>query len=211
MNGSLNAASAVTVQTNATLAGSGTINGPVTVQTNGIIAAGNSIGTLAINNSLTLSGNLNVEVDRNAIVTADRVDVSGILTNAGGGTVTVTNIGAALQVGDSFLLFNKALSNGNTMTITGGQVVWNNNLAVNGRISVAALIATTPTNISFAISGTNLTLSWPANYLTWSLQSNSVSITSTNWFAVPGSASATTFNVPVNPARTNVFFRLRAP
>jgi len=211
VNGSLNAASAVTVVTNATLAGAGTINGSVTVQTNGIIAPGNAIGTLTINNNLTFSGNLNIEVDRNAIATSDKTVVSGNLTNAGGGTVTVTNIGAALQVGDTFALFNKALSNGNTMTITGAQVVWNNNLAVDGTISVSALIATTPTNITFGISGTNLTLSWPANYITWSLQSNSVSITSTNWFTVPGSASVTTFNVPINPARSNVFYRMRAP
>ena len=137
VNGALNAASAVTV-TNATLAGTGNINGPVTVTTNGILAPGAaSIGTLNINNSLTLSGNIKVRVNRSSFV-SDNVVVSGALTNAGTGTVTVTNFGSALQLGDTFFLFNKALSNGAPLTVIGGGVAWGNNLAVNGSIVVVS-------------------------------------------------------------------------
>src|SRR5205807_1021112 len=76
VNGSLNAASVVSVVTNSTLGGAGTINGPVTVLAGGTLAPGNSIGTLTINNNLTLSGNLNIEVDRSGLA-SDQAVVSG--------------------------------------------------------------------------------------------------------------------------------------
>jgi hypothetical protein len=114
--------------------------------------------------------------------------------------------------GDTFTLFNKALANGNAMSVIGGQVVWTNKLAINGTISVAAPVATTPTNISYSLSGNSLTLSWPGNYIGWSLQSNIVGVaSSTNWFTVPNSSTATQFVITINPARRNVFYRLVAP
>jgi len=201
----------VSVAAGATLAGSGTIAGPVSVAAGGILAPGNSIGTLTINNSLSLSGNLSIDVNRSGFA-SDKTVVSGTLANAGTGTVTITNLGAALQPGDTFALFNKPVENGSAMTITGGQVVWNNNLAADGTISVASTIATTPTNITYSVSGNSLTLSWPANYLTWTLQSNIVGVaSSSSWFPVPNSGNVTQFVITVDPARSNVFYRLVAP
>jgi len=139
VNGSLNAASAVTVNSNATLSGTGTINGRVAGDTSGTIAAGAaSIGTLAINNILTNNGNVFIRVNKSNSPgqSNDLISVSGVLTNTGTGTVTVTNLGPGLVSGDTFFLFNKALSNGAAMTVIGGKVAWNNNLAVNGSISV---------------------------------------------------------------------------
>lgn len=209
VNGTL--ASPVLVVTNATLGGSGSINGAVNVLAGGRIAPGNSIGTLTINNNLTLAGHMTVEVNRTGLA-SDKVVVSGTLANSGTGTITVTNIGAALQAGDTFTLFNKAVANGNTMTITGGNVIWNNNLAVNGTISVQTPIATTSGPLNHSVAGNALTLSWPPNYLTWTLQSNIVGVASSaNWFAVPNSGSSTQIVITVNPARSNVFYRLVAP
>ncbi|MEI6239476.1 MAG: autotransporter-associated beta strand repeat-containing protein [Planctomycetia bacterium] len=54
VNGSLDAASAVTVLAGATLGGSGVVGGVTTVA--GILAPGNSIGTLTIGNDVTWSG-----------------------------------------------------------------------------------------------------------------------------------------------------------
>lgn len=207
-------AGAVTVATNGVLGGIGTIGGPVTVLAGGSIAPGNSIGTLTINNNLTLAGNLNVEINKSASPNSDQVSVSGTLNNTGTGTVTVTNLGPSLAPGDSFMLFsnNKPLANGAALTITGGGAIWTNKLATDGTIAVVAPIATTPTNISYALSGNSLTLSWPFNYITWTLQSNSVSVvSSSNWFAVPNSASATQITVTVDPAKSGVFYRLVAP
>jgi autotransporter-associated beta strand protein len=210
VSGALNAASTVTVNSNATLAGAGTVGGNVTVNQGGAIAPGNSIGMLTINNNLTLGGNLRVEVDRSGFAN-DKISVSGTLTNSGTGTVTVSNLGAALAPGDSFTLFNnnKPLLNGGALTVSGAGAIWTNKLALDGTIAVQSVIATTGTNISYSVSGTNLTLSWPPDYLTWTLQSNAVSVVSpTNWYAVPNSTNVTSIVIPIYPSKTNVFYRL---
>lgn len=203
----------VLVATNATLAGAGTVSGPVTVLMGGRISPGSSIGTLTLNNNLSFyHGGLAIEVNKSAGTTSDRINVSGTLTNTGAGLVTITNLGPALAPGDSFTLFDKAVTGGNTMTITGGAAIWTNKLAVDGTIAVVSVVAATPTNLNYSVSGANLTLSWPPNYLTWLLQSNIVGVASSgNWFVVPNSGSTTQVVVTVNPARSNVFYRLVAP
>ncbi|MGD0260071.1 MAG: autotransporter-associated beta strand repeat-containing protein [Verrucomicrobiota bacterium] len=211
VNGQL-AAGAVTVATNGILGGTGTILGPVTVQVGGALAPGDAIGTLTINNNLTLAGDLTIEVNKSASPSNDKLVVSGTLNNTGTGTVTVTNLGPALAPGDTFALFNKAVGNGGALSVTGAYVTWTNKLATDGTIAVLSVMATTATNISSFLSGNNLTLSWPANYLGWILQTNSVGVTSTNnWFALPNSQSSTQVVINVNPARTNVFYRLLRP
>ena len=173
MNGSLAAGSAVTVATNGTLGGNGTIGGSVTVNSGGAIAPGASIGTLNISGNLSLAGNLSIEVNRSASPTSDKTVVSGTLVNTGTGTVTVTNRGAALHAGDVFTLFNKAVNGGANLKVIGAGVTWANNLAVDGTISVSS---TTAPSFSYSLSGTNLTLNWPANNLGCLLQSNAVSV-----------------------------------
>ena len=210
VNGSLDAASAVTVASTGILGGQGTVGGSVTVLAGGSIAPGNSIGTLTVGGNLTHAGNLSIEVNRSGSA-SDQVNVSGSRTNSGTGTVTITNLGAALQAGDTFTLFNGPLLNGNALTISGASAVWTNKLALNGTISVVTPISTTPTNISYTVSGSTLTLSWPLDHLTWTLQSNIVSVVSTNWFAVPGSANNNQHVITVNPARSNVFYRMVYP
>jgi autotransporter-associated beta strand protein len=213
VNGSLAAASAVTVSSNATLSGTGTINGSVSVSSGGVLAVGSgSIGTLTINNALTLSGNMSVQVNHTGSA-SDKVLVSGTLTNAGTGTITVTNLGSALQTGDTFTLFSKPLANGSAMTVSGGGVTWTNNLSVNGTITVLPTMATNPTNITFSVSGSVLTLSWPADHLGWYLQVQTNSLSTglgTNWVFVPGSSSVVTTNFTVNPANASVFYRLKS-
>jgi hypothetical protein len=75
-------------------------------------------------------------------------------------------------------------------------------------------IPTTPTNITYSVSGSTLSLSWPASYLGWILQSQTnalnVGINAT-WTDVAGSAAVTSTNMPINPANPTVFFRLRHP
>jgi autotransporter-associated beta strand protein len=203
----------VTVATNGTLAGTGTIPGAVTVQQGGTLTPGTSIGTLTINNDLTVAGNVGIEVNTSLGTTSDKAAVSGVLTNAGTGTIVVTNLGPALVTGDTFALFNKAMSNGAALTITGGgPVFWTNKLAIDGTISVLQTIPSTPTNISISLAGNTLTLSWPGSHLGWSLQSNSVSLTLTsNWFTVSNSSAATTFMTTRDATKTNVFFRMVYP
>ena len=79
---------------------------------------------------------------------------------------------------------------------------------------VGSSVNTTPINIVSSVSGNQLTLSWPANHIGWSLrtQTNSRSAgLGTNWFVVGGSTTTNQMTFPVNPANPTVFFRLAYP
>ena len=65
-----------------------------------------------------------------------------------------------------------------------------------------------PPVVRYIVSGPLLTLSWPSNYLGWLLQSNRVGLASTNWSIVSGSDAATNFSITLDPAQSNVFYRL---
>jgi autotransporter-associated beta strand protein len=213
VNGQLGSG-AVTVATNATLSGIGTINGTVTVLPGGNLAPGNSIGTLTVNNNVSLAGGLAIEVNKSGSPASDNVVVSGTLINSGIGPVTVTNLGPALVQGDTFTLFNKPVVNGVSILVTGANVIWTNKLAVDGTIAVAAVIATNPTNITFSVSGNTLTLSWPVDHTGWRLQvqTNALSVgIATNWTTVPSSENSNQYVTPINRANGSVFYRLISP
>jgi len=208
---------AVTVSTNGTLGGTGTLVAPVTVNSGGTLAAGASIGTLTISNDLTLAGNVAVEVNTSANPSNDLIVVSGVLTNAGGASVTVSNLGPSLAVGQSFKLFSGPVLNGAAMSVSGGGVNWTNNLEVDGSISVLSLISTVSTNaftLTSTVSGGNLNLSWPADHLGWKLQmqTNSLSVGLNGaWVTLPATATVTNYTVPINPANPAVFIRMIYP
>jgi autotransporter-associated beta strand protein len=68
--------------------------------------------------------------------------------------------------------------------------------------------------LSNSVSGSTLTLSWPADHLGYSLQAQTNSLSSglgTNWVTLPGSASVTTTNLPINNVNPTVFYRLVYP
>jgi autotransporter-associated beta strand protein len=82
-----------------------------------------------------------------------------------------------------------------------------------GNLLVAAPINPNPPQIQVSVSGSQMTLAWPAN-AGWILQSNSVGLTaSSSWFNYPanGAVDVTSVNVTMNPAKTNVFFRMVKP
>jgi fibronectin-binding autotransporter adhesin len=85
-------------------------------------------------------------------------------------------------------------------------------LAGAGSLLVVPTMASYPTNITASVSGGTLTLTWPETHLGWYAQSNSVSLADTNfWFDVANSQLDTNLIITVNPAQTNVFYRLRHP
>ncbi len=132
----------VSVASAATLGGDGAFAGPVTVQ--GTFAPGatgqNSTGHLTFGGSLTLATTTTtrLELNRTAAVTHDAVAVTGAFTAAG--SLVITNLGDALVAGDSFALFNKAPTSGAFANVTlpalPAGLTWQNNLAVNGTVSV---------------------------------------------------------------------------
>ena len=81
------------------------------------------------------------------------------------------------------------------------------------QVVVPVTIATNPTNITFSITGGNtLNLSWPADHLGWLVQSNSVNLAvPADWYDISNTATGTSYSITINPAKTNVFYRLRKP
>lgn len=201
------------------LAGMGTIAGNVFVQTNSSIGGGSAaaMGTLSIGGNLTLAGNGYFRINR-AGPSSDNVSVAGTIANVGAGTITVTNLGAPLQVGDTFTLFNKPVTGGAALAVSGGGMNWTNMLAANGTIQVlSAFTASYPTNITFSLSGTTLHIGWPATHQGWILQeqTNALSVGLTmptnTWFDVAGTGSGTNASITINSTNPSVFFRLRHP
>ena len=203
INGNNNAAS--TLINVGTLGGTGTFSGPVTVASGAALAPGASVGTLTINSDLTLAGNLAIEVNNSLSPSNDLVAVSGVLTNAGTGTVTVKNLGPALNTGDKFTLFSKPLLNGNVLTVTGAGYAWANNLAVDGSISVTGVVP--PPTLNVTQVGNTLQFSWSDSFKLQA-QTNALNVgISTNWFDYPGGGTSPV-SVPFSSTNGSVFFRL---
>lgn len=210
-SGSGTGSSGVTVQSGGTLAGNGIITGDITVQNGGTLAPGYGIGTLTVKN-LTLGGNALMEINKSLSPSNSLVAASGTL--AYGGTLTVTNVGPNISLGDRFVLFN-TVGSGNFDNVVlpplHGGLGWVNNLTVDGSISVVQAFNPNPTNITFQASGGNLTLNWPGDHTGWQLQVQTNNLTSTNWVDVSGSTSVDQWVVPIDPANAAVFYRLILP
>jgi autotransporter-associated beta strand protein len=85
---------------------------------------------------------------------------------------------------------------------------------ITGTGALLMTVPTAPTNIRCSLSGNDLALNWPANYLGWILQEQIETLNMglrTNWVDVGGSTNLTSTNLPINPANPTVFYRLRYP
>jgi autotransporter-associated beta strand protein/T5SS/PEP-CTERM-associated repeat protein len=208
-----------TVVSNGVLAGIGSIASPIIVNTNGQIGAGDAgatVGTLTINNNLTIQGGAFLRINKTGgSPTSDHI--TGLGTANYGGTLTISNVTAdatPLVAGDTFTLFSAATHNGHFTNIAGSPGSGLAYAFTNGVLSVVTGVASNSTNITFNVSGNTLSLSWPADHLGWILQRQTNSLTvglSTNWVDVAGSASITSTNITINPATPTAFYRLRSP
>lgn len=205
-----------TLAPNQTLRGNGTITGNLT--TFGTLSLGASIGRLTNNGAATLRGLTIMEVaSAGGVWTNDQFIVAAALNY--GGTLVVTNLsGNAIQLGNTFKLFQAPSYNGaftNLLLPTlGGGLGWTNRLATNGTLAVVNAISTVPVALLCTSDGTRLQLSWPADHTGWHLeaQTNSLAVgIYTNWVTVPGSSSTNSFSLPMNAANGGVFHRLAFP
>jgi hypothetical protein len=178
------------------------------------------VGAFTISDNVTINGNLFFELNKSLSPARsnDFVLVSGTLTNGGTGTLTVSNLGPALVVGDTFTLFSQPLVNGAALTLLPPSgVTFTNKLAMDGSIQVLTApgaMASYPTNITSSVSGSTLTISWPATHLGWILQSQTNALNiglGTNWQDIAGTASVTSTNLSIAPATPSSFYRLRHP
>jgi autotransporter-associated beta strand protein len=202
-----------------TLGGTGTIDGPVIVLPGAALGPSESVGTLTIINSLTLSGNLSIDVHKSLSQSNDFINVSGSLTNTGNGVVTVHNLGPTLAVGDKFTLFNKAVTGGGTLTVTGGGVVWTNKLAADGSIavlSITTVLRPVITNVYLAAGSTNIIFSGTNGFVSGNYNVlSSTNLAQTNWtveatgtFDGSGNFSVTNAIMSGKPQK---FYRLQLP
>jgi 4-phytase/acid phosphatase len=66
-----------------------------------------------------------------------------------------------------------------------------------------------PTNITASASSNTLTIAWPADHIGWTLQAQTNGLSAGQWFDLPGSDVVNAVLIPINPANTSVFYRLR--
>jgi hypothetical protein len=199
-------ASTITVDSGATLGGTGPFGGPTTVNAGGTLALG--AGTLSFSNNLSIAGSASVTVNESGTPTSGMALVTGTLS--GTGTIVVNNAGPALATGNTFQLFSQPVSGGGSMTISGGGVQWANNLATSGSISVVGLLPKPVIN-GFSLIGTNLVFSGTNGYTGggyYVLATTNLLLPLSSWkpvftntFASGGLFSVTNPVVPGTPAR----------
>lgn len=208
------------VNSGGTLSGGGMVSN-LTVNAGGVFVPGDygSIGSFTVSNYFTLSGSMYISLNKslgqpNSLVNIQVNGTTNVVANSGS-SITVSNLGPSLVAGDSFYVFNQAVTNGNLIVINGNPgagLGFTNYLDVDGSIKVVQTVATNPTNIIVSASGNILTLSWPSDHLGWTLQTQTNSLSagiSTNWVDVPNSTSSTQSVITINPTNPTVFYRLK--
>jgi autotransporter-associated beta strand protein len=199
------------------LQGNGTVWGTSLLQ--GTVRPGASVGTLTFATNTTLAGLTVMEISKTgATLTSDRLDCGGTLSL--GGTLVVTNLGPdPLAAGDTFQLFTAAAYGAGSFTMLTlpaltGDLLWDTSrLAVDGTLRVVTPEPPTPPTLTLQPDANSLTLSWPADYFSYTLQgqTNAVGAGLTPlWLPVPG-VSNNTFTIPRDPAAGSMFFRLVQP
>jgi autotransporter-associated beta strand protein len=186
-----------------------------------VVSVGSPASTNALLTSLVLNplGTLSPSFNSNVLTYT--------ATNAFGTTPTVTVVNADPTA------TNQLIYNGATNTLTSGvpssglalnlgvnnpvvvRVTAQDGLTVQSyTVNVTQLPSQTPPTLSRSVSGGVLTLTWPGSHLGYTLlqQTNARSLgMSSNWVVVPGSASVTTTNFPVDATKGTVFYRLVYP
>jgi hypothetical protein len=195
-NGTISAGSII-VTNSGSLGGNGIIYAPMTVASGATLSPGSPISLLTIDNSLTLSGTVSLELDAS---NSTNDVVAGLSNIVYGGTLSVTNLAGTLAVGDSFQLFGSASYGGaftalQLPTLSNGLVWDTSNLPTNGTITVDA--APTPNFTSIQIAGPStiqLHAMGTANQLYYLWASTNVAMSGSNWWLL-GSNNATSGGV----------------
>ena len=209
------------VYSGATLGGSNTLNS-IQVDAGGILQAGDITGTGVLGATTLNLGGVGSTTDKTystfKLASGGQV-TAGTLTVNGTNTVTVTG---PLTATGTYNLFNYTGSIGGS-GINGFKLAplpspatgyLQDNPGVAVQLVVTSVVNTSPTNITASVTGSTLTLSWPADHLGWRLltQTNSLSTgIGTNWYTWPNSTNVTSVPVTINPANPTVFFRLVYP
>jgi autotransporter-associated beta strand protein len=188
-SGSATGTGNVTVNSGATLAGTGIISGTTTINSGATNSPGNGgIGTLTVNSSVTLAAGSTTRIEINKTsATKDLLDASGTLTY--GGTLIVTNLSGTLAEGDSFKIFDGGSYGGSfsamVLPTLAANVMWNTTaLNTSGTISVVSTNFTIPQSLVWTGDGSaNLWNTTASNWLSAGLPrafANGDTVTFTN-------------------------------
>jgi len=126
-----------------------------------------------------------------------------LVSTDGGGAVSGTAPGLVTVSGNGLAVGNVA-----SLSITNSKL--NLMVAVNP-------VNTNPTNITAVVSGTNLSLSWPADHTGWRLlvQTNhlagGVSLNTNDWSTVAGSAGTNKVSILIDTHKPTEFYRMVYP
>jgi hypothetical protein len=232
---------------NGLLVGTGTISdatgvvngnqGRLAINAGATFSPGTSIGTFIVEGRLDLNqagggspaGRLIIEVDLNHPQKNDLVSVDKWSNIRG--TIVMTNIGTVpFALGQSFRIVTNNFGLLNTPEVAnldyrfepaapGPGLAWDvSNLITNGIVAIIeSPVNPTPTNITVLVSGTNLTLSWPASHTGWQLQVQTnqlalgVSTNSADWQTIPNSQNTNQVTVTIDVLKPTTFYRLILP
>jgi hypothetical protein len=208
-----------------TNSGFGTIWGHLVADAGSTVSPGLPTGTLTVTNGVDLNGaTVNISLNRTNAQTSGELAAAGSSSiTVTGGTLTVTNVGPDLGTGDVFQLFNKAVPGFTTVSLptanAANTITYSiqNNLAVDGSITVLSGQNYNPTNITFSVSGNTLHLSWPADHIGWQLSvqtnnlTNGLSGNKSDWSIIAGSGGMTSTNITINRTNRSTFYRLVSP
>lgn len=170
----------------------------------GLTKIGSGILTLAGTNTYT--GNTTVN-EGTLVLQQPTLSAASTVTVASGGVLQLDFAGSETnQV--SALVLNGVPKAGGVYNSTTDPTY----LQGSGSLQVASTVPTTPTNFTYSVSGSTLTLTWPGSYKGWYAQSNAVGVVNpASWFDIPGSQNATNLVITINPAMPMVFYRMRLP
>jgi autotransporter-associated beta strand protein len=212
----------LTLNANQTLNGFGTVTGIVATASGSTLAPGSaaSLGILTLANNATLGGTNIMKLNKTS-QTNDVLSVGGSL--ALGGSLNLTNLSGSLTVTDTFKLFSVASGisgafNAIVPATPGTGLGWNTNtLVTDGTLRIVATVNTTPTNLTAAVNGNQLTLSWPADHTGWRLlvQTNNltagISSNTNDWGTVAGSSGTNQVSISIDGTKPSEFYRLVYP
>jgi len=145
------------------LQGSGTIRG--ILNASGMVSPGGGItggiGTLTVTNTVNLGGTAWMKLNRAGSPNSDRLvsSTAGVITY--GGTLVVTNIGAPLQVNDTFTLFSAGTYNNSFGTLVlPNYYTWDTSqLAVSGQVKVTGTSLPGIASVDFSgLAGGSITI-----------------------------------------------------
>jgi len=188
------------------LGGTGSLASPVVVASGGTLSPGLSIGTLTVNNSLTLNAGSQtlIEVNKGVSPSNDIVNVTGILTY--GGVLTVTNVGTnVLAAGDSFTVF----PTGGGAAFSAVQGDAGPGLAFQFSDGVVTVISAAAQELGYLLSGDTITFTWADPSYSLEAQTNalSVGLSPAGWTPYSGGTTSGTV-VTIDATQPAVFFRL---